>query len=192
MLTPVDAFETVLNKLADNEWIQADQPEVILSQFRRFAQESKRHKEQEFLAYDPKEIWLDQFYLKQLDDKDEYKDLWKIIKILLTISHGQAVEERGFSANKDSMKDNLQETSLVSRRIVYDAMKVMKLSDYEIPKGLEESCSHASSRYKLFLSQKEKDEKALLKENKRKALSMELVDAKKKESAAGKECSKPD
>ena len=41
----VNAFETVLNKLADNEWIQADQPEVILSQFRRFAQESKRHKE---------------------------------------------------------------------------------------------------------------------------------------------------
>ena len=82
----MNAFETVPNKLADNEWIQADQPEVILSQFRRFAQESKRHKEQEFLAYDPKEIWLDQFYLKQLDDKDEYKDLWKIIKILLTIS----------------------------------------------------------------------------------------------------------
>ena len=176
----VNAFETVLNKLADNEWIQADQPEVILSQFRRFAQESKRQKEQEFLTYDPKEIWLDQFYLKQLDDKDEYKDLWKIIKILLTISHGQAAVERGFSVNKDSMKDNLQETSLVSRRIVHDAMKDVKLSDYEIPKGLEESCSHASSRYKLFLSQKEKDEKALLKENKRKALSMELVDAKRK------------
>ena len=63
----VNAFETVLNKLADNEWIQADQPEVILSQFRRFAQESKRDKEQEFLAYDPKEIQLDQFYLKQLE-----------------------------------------------------------------------------------------------------------------------------
>ena len=117
----VNAFETVLNKSADNEWIQADQPEVILSQFRGFAQESKRHKEQEFLAYDPKEIRLDQFYLKQLDDKDEYKDLWKIIKILLTISHGQAAVEGGFSVNKASMKDNLQETSLVSRRIVYDA-----------------------------------------------------------------------
>ena len=71
--------------------------------------------------------------------------------------------ERGFSVNEGSMKDNLQETSLVSRRIVYDAMKDVKLSDYEIPKGLEESCSHASSRHKLFLSQKEKDEKALLK-----------------------------
>ena len=54
------------------------------------------------------------------------------------------------------MERGLQETSLVSKRIVYDAMKDVKLSDYEIPKGLEESCSDASSRYKLFLSQKEK------------------------------------
>ena len=176
----VDAFETVLNKLADNDWIRADQPEVLLSQFRRFARECKRDKEQEFLDYDPTEMRLDQFYSKHLDGKDQYKDLWSIIKLLLTISHGQAAVERGFSVNKDSLKDNLQETSLVSRRIVFDALKGVNLSNYVIPKALLESCKHASERYKKFLATKEKNEEAQTKERKRKALSAEILDVKKR------------
>ena len=57
----LNIYKTVCSKLQDKCPLK---PEVILSQYRRFAKESKRHKEQKFLAYDPKEIQLDQFYLK--------------------------------------------------------------------------------------------------------------------------------
>ena len=42
----------------------------------------------------------------------EYQDLWLTMQLLLTLSHGQATVERGFSVNKEVLTPNLQEVSL--------------------------------------------------------------------------------
>ena len=39
-------------------------------------------------------------------DKKEYAVLWPVAKHLLTLSHGQADVEQGFSINKEAIRDN--------------------------------------------------------------------------------------
>lgn len=41
----------------------------------------------------------------------------------LSLSHGNASVESGFSVNEDLLVENLQESSLINQRIVYDAIK---------------------------------------------------------------------
>ena len=51
-------------------------------------------------------------------------NLAEVTKVILTLSHGQADVERGFSTNKDTVKTNQKELSLVSRCLVKDSMKI--------------------------------------------------------------------
>ena len=39
--------------------------------------------------------YVDKFY-RLLNEKEEYKDLWNRLRIMLVISHGQSDIERGF------------------------------------------------------------------------------------------------
>ena len=48
------------------------------------------------------------------------------MQLILTLSHGQATVERGFSMNKKVLAPNLQETSLVAMRLVHSSMQVAK------------------------------------------------------------------
>ncbi|KAG0423629.1 hypothetical protein HPB47_000599, partial [Ixodes persulcatus] len=50
------------------------------------------------------------------------KDLFAFVKLILSLSHGNASVERGFSINKDCLVENQKEQSLVAQRIVYDAV----------------------------------------------------------------------
>ena len=59
----------------------------------------------------------------------KYEQLWEVFKLLLTLSHGQAAVERGFSTNKLSMKANMNQESLIALRRVHDGMKHM--DDYK-------------------------------------------------------------
>ena len=52
---------------------------------------------------------LDDFYFKKM----------KVSKFL-TLSHGQADVERGFSVNNDVLQDNIQEDLIISKRLVKD------------------------------------------------------------------------
>ena len=62
---------------------------------------------------------LDDFFIPLLSTHDELRD---IVKIVLTISHGNARVESGFSINEDMLKDNMKERTLVAYRIVYDGV----------------------------------------------------------------------
>ena len=46
--------------------------------------------------------------------KDCYKVIWKVIKIMLILSHGQSDIERGFSVNKDIATANMKEETIVA------------------------------------------------------------------------------
>ena len=62
---------------------------------------------------------LDDFFIPLLSTHAELRD---IVKIVLTISHGNARVESGFSINEDMLKDNMKERTLVAYRIVYDGV----------------------------------------------------------------------
>ena len=55
--------------------------------------------------------------------RPEFENFWHICKAVFVFLHGQSFVERGFSVNKLTIDDNMQEKSIVSQRLVYDRLK---------------------------------------------------------------------
>ena len=127
---------------------------------------------------------LDCFYSELLEAKEEYKDLWRTLQLLLTLSHSQAAVERGFSVNKEVLVPNMQEESLQAIRLIHSSMLVQKISvaDFVIPEKLLSSCNHASNWYRIYLLEKKTDKEETERGQKRKALQEDLAVAKKTET----------
>ena len=111
----------------------------------------------------------------------EYQDLWLTMQLLLTLSHGQATVERGFSVNKEVLTPNLQEVSLQAIRLVRSSVLAqnIKVADFVITEALLSSCSQASNRYNMYLMEKKEEKEKTEKGRKRKALEEDLTAAKK-------------
>ena len=77
-----------------------------------------------------------------------YRKCWTI-KVVFTLSHGQAAVERGFSVNKEFLVENLQQTSFISQRLICDYVSNFFKPIFEIPLTNEmlKSCRLAHSRY---------------------------------------------
>ena len=118
----------------------------------------------------------------------EYQDLWLTMQLLLTLSHGQATVERGFSVNKEVLTPNLQEVSLQAIRHVQSSVLAqnIKVADFIITEALLSSCSHASNRYNMYLMEKKEGKEKTEKGRKRKALEEDLIAAKKEKLELGK------
>ena len=103
------------------------------------------------------------------------------MQLILTLSHGQATVERGFSVNKEVLAPNLQETSLVAKRLVHSSMQAAKckVADFVVNDALLSSCAHARNRYQMYLMEMKAEQERTEKEQKRKALMEELTSAKK-------------
>ena len=55
-----------------------------------------------------------------------------MVKIILTLSHGQAAAERGFSLGKSSLEVNIKEKSIVAKKIVRERLSPSKQSRFVI------------------------------------------------------------
>jgi len=71
------------------------------------------------------------FYSKILAGDGKQAALWKVVRMVLTLSHGQASVESGFSINKELLTENMEEETIVAQRIVFDAVR---LSDMDVTK----------------------------------------------------------
>ena len=49
-------------------------------------------------------------------------ELWKLLEILLILSHGQAQVETGLSVNKNLLVENQHTTTLTSQSIIHNHM----------------------------------------------------------------------
>ena len=94
------------------------------------------------------------------------------MQLILTLSHGQATVERGFSVNKEVLAPNLQETSLVAIRLVHSSMQAAKckVADFVVNDALLSSCAHARNRYQMYLMERKAEQERTEKGQKRKAL----------------------
>ncbi len=92
---------------------------------------------------------LDCFYSKLLFEKDSFVDLWFVVKFVMTLSHGNASVESGFSINGDMLIENMHEQSLIAQRQVYDAVKTVGgILKVKIDKRMRQQARGAHSRYK--------------------------------------------
>ena len=86
----------ILEKESDNA---KDQYEIMVSTT------CVQHKD-DFLSFNINEDRLDLFLANYLVGAKEYSNLWKVVKILLIISHGQSDVERGFIVSKEVSVQN--------------------------------------------------------------------------------------
>jgi len=73
-----------------------------------------------FTSFSPSVSRLDTLLVDIMSRNDSYSKLWKVVKMLLVLSHGQATVERGFSINKQVETENLSEESVVAKRTICD------------------------------------------------------------------------
>jgi len=97
---------------------------------------------------------LDEFYF-DIVKVPKFKELSSLLKIILSLSHGQADVERGFSLNSGVLLDNIADKSIVSKRLIkdYRLSSNKKQHTVDIGKELRSSYAKARSRYHDYLDQ---------------------------------------
>ena len=84
-----------------------------------------------------------------------YKELSFVVKVILTLCHGQASVEQGFNINKSLVKVNMKEEAIVVRKIIHDYMLANSLKSHtvEISNKLILSCSNACQKYRQHIEE---------------------------------------
>ncbi|XP_049518510.1 uncharacterized protein LOC125943340 [Dermacentor silvarum] len=112
------------------------------------------------------------------------KELLAFAKIILTLSHGNASVERGFSINKSCLVENQKELSLVAQRIIFDAVSSAGgVASVQLTKRMFQMVRGANARWKEELEKTRKeraDEMRNERERKRVAASLKELELKKK------------
>ena len=112
---------------------------------------------------------------------DNYKQLFRVVKLVLVLSHGQAAVERGFSVNKKLEVENMKEHTLVARRVVCDHVNsVNGIANVDISKPLLLSVKQSRKKYDLYLEQERAQKKSAREQAKRKSILEEIEEIKKK------------
>ena len=113
-----------------------------------------------FKSFDRYKTKLDVFYFQTIG-LDKYKGLKCVMKVILTLSHGQPSIERGFSINKSVFKVNITEESILSKKIVRDHIIANKLEPHAGPISNQlirsESCARQSYKESLLAAEKAKE-----------------------------------
>ena len=97
--------------------------------------------------------------------------------MVLTLPHGQASVERGFSVNKSMLVENLSTESLVVQRMVYNALNA---EDVEITPQLGQSVKGVRQRDLSHLGKKNMTKVRSEKTPKRKAVQDEIIEVNRK------------
>ena len=126
---------------------------------------------------------LDLFYREHLSEKEEYNDLYNLVKMVMVLSHGNAEAERGFSVNRQILQDNMMERSMVAQRIVHQALAKTggKVTDVTIDKQMMSDVRLASRRRIEYLDakrQQKSEEEHEADRKKRKAATIKELEAR--------------
>ncbi|XP_060753828.1 uncharacterized protein LOC132864430 isoform X1 [Neoarius graeffei] len=156
----ISMFEKLLQLLLNANWHTAEDCDQILSEYKMFLTEIVQHHKEEFQGYRSSSCWLDTFMGRLAGGKAEYAILWKSMKDLFTLSHGQAVVERGYSVNKDMLVANLKERTLMCLCLIQDSLTDCSF-DGVLPKPFLQHCRNARMRYVQYLDDEKRRKRKL-------------------------------
>ena len=120
------AFEKALSKLVNSKVIAPTLADKAESTYHKFAIGTVKERKYDFLNFDKRVQRLDQFLICCISGTKDFTESDKVFKISLTLSHGQAQVERGFSANAKRLVENQNTVSLITQRIIHDRMRFIK------------------------------------------------------------------
>lgn len=159
-------FKLLLNQFMSFSILSPAQCDSAVLEFNSFLDnELKKHRDN-FEKFEESKNRLDDFYFNYAF-VNCYENLSFIIKVVLTLSHGQASIERQFSVNHLVLDNNMKEESIVARKHIIDHMKSNSLMPYsiEISKDFYSSVKSASHKYREYLEEKKKEKFVGQKEN---------------------------
>ena len=103
------------------------QCDKITEQFTYFTDSQLKLYAEKFRCFDSSTKDLDEFYFNDID-LQSFKELSFLVKIRLTLSHGQASAGRSFSVNNTVINVNMSKDSIVAKKIIKDHMISNKLT----------------------------------------------------------------
>ena len=112
-------LKKLLNHLIKHKLFQAQVCDKIMQQFLEFVGHDLKSLTDLFQSCKREETSLDEFYLEKADIR-RLKELALLLKVILTLNHGQAAVEHSFSINNSFSIVNISEKSLVSKKLVKD------------------------------------------------------------------------
>ena len=178
----VSKFDRVLSSLVAVNKLKSEECDGLKDEFSNFLSQKVGLHREKFLNFDYKSsARADSFFYEIIGTDPEYTKLWKVVKIVLILSHGQAEVERGFSTMKQQYKDNLHEESFTAQRVVLDHITHVGGSmNVEINKTVMKEVSQARMRYQMQLEANRRKEERDESSKKRKALEEEIATLQKK------------
>ena len=104
---------------------------------------------------------------------------WEFIKMILTLSHGQAAIERGFSVNKNLSSTNMLQKTIVAQRIVCDGVsKILGpndgLENFQIENALLAFVRNSRGKYEQYQKENKINSKETAIANSKKKLKDEI------------------
>ena len=119
-----------------------------------------------------------------MQDHIQFAKLWNIFKMLLSISHGQASVERGYSVNKDMLIENLHEKTVVALRTVHDSIPTLEdhFTKLSLTPAMKRHVMSARMRYGQYLDKQNKEGLNEQQRKTRKGVQLSIREAERKKS----------
>ena len=163
-------LKKLLDHLINHKLFQPQLCDKIMQQFLEFVGHDLKLLTDLFQSCKREETSLDEFYFEKTDIR-RFRELALLLKVILTLSHGQAAVERGFSINNSLSIVNISEKSLVCKKLVKDHLLSNQQEAHTvlITNQLIRSVATARQKYKESLEEerKRKKEDDLTKEKKK-------------------------
>ena len=164
-------FEKILQILMNGNWRPpGDECDELLSKYKAFLLQMKQDHAVDFRDFTPDSRRLDTFLGNYMQDHIQFAKLWDIFKMLLTISHGQASVERGYSVNKGMLIENLHEKTVVALRTVHDSISTLEDHFTKLPltPAMKRHVMSVRMRYGQYLDERKKESQLSICEAERK------------------------
>lgn len=172
-------IKKVLDALIVARMLHSHQRDSVLAEYAGMLQEEK-HK---LRLFDKSVDRLDEFFAELLKFNSSYTELWKVVHLLLILSHGQATVERGFSVNRQVSVENLKDASYIAQKIICDAVyKVGGILQVPITKELRTSVSAARHRHQAYLESQKKEQLEGARQSKKCIVEEEIENMRKKKA----------
>ncbi|XP_049270810.1 uncharacterized protein LOC125758087 [Rhipicephalus sanguineus] len=170
-------LKNVLNALIAAERLTDYRRDTVLAEYAEMLQMEK-HK---LRLFEKSSDRLDIFFLELLKFNSSYSELWRVVELLLVLSHGQATVERGFSVNKQVSVENLKSLSYIMQRAICDAVdKAGGILNIPITKELKTSVSSARHRYHAHLEEQKRKQQEEANDSKRRLVEDEIDNLRRK------------
>ena len=130
--TSENRFHNFLQELVDGKLIPSLFANEAKREFRKFVSDVVCENKVLFCNNDVRFLSLNGFYIEYLKYSIHYRSFAHVLKIVLTLFHGHANVEHGFSL-KQLVVENMSETSLTAQQFVKNHMLLNVYHPHEMP-----------------------------------------------------------